>query len=81
MSKPEIIALGNPTKASWSTTVAGASGYMATAAKAITGVTAFDPAKPVMPFTHSNGANSVGSVNHCRAPAILNGKVTLPGLN
>jgi ketosteroid isomerase-like protein len=81
MSRPDIIVKGNPTKASWSTTAASASGNMATAAKAITGATAFNPALPVMPFTHSNGANSVGSVNHCRAPAILKGKVTLPGLN
>ena len=81
MSRPDIIAKGNPKTASWSTTAASASGYMATAAKAITGATAFNPALPVMPFTHSNGANSVGSVNHCRAPAILSGKVTLPGLN
>ena len=81
MSRPDIIAKGNPTKASWSTTAASASGNMATAAKAITGATAFNPLLPVMPFTHSNGANSVGSVNHCRAPAILNGNVMLPGLN
>ena len=81
MSRPDIIVKGNPTKASWSTTAASASGNMATAAKAITGATAFNPLLPVMPFTHSNGANSVGSVNHCRAPAILSGKVTLPGLN
>lgn len=81
MSRPDIIAKGNPTKASWSTTAASASGYMATASKAITGVTAFNPALPVMPFTHSNGANLVGSVNHCRAPAILSGNKTLPGLN
>jgi hypothetical protein len=81
MSKPEIIAKVNLKTASWDKTAATASGYMATAAKAITGATAFNPALPVMPFTHSNGANSVGSVNHCRAPAILNGNVTLPGLN
>jgi hypothetical protein len=82
MSKPDIIAKANLKTASWDTTGANVSGFMATAAKAITGVTAFNPALPVMPFTHSNGANSVGSVNHCRAPAILNGsKVTLPGLN
>jgi hypothetical protein len=54
---------------------------MATAARVISSAKAFNPASPVMPFTHSNGANSVGSVNHCRAPAILNGNVTLPGLN
>jgi ketosteroid isomerase-like protein len=81
MSRPDIIAKGNPKTASWSTTTASASGYMATASKTITGATAFNPALPVMPFTHANGANSVGSVNHCRAPAILSGKVTLPGLN
>jgi hypothetical protein len=81
MSKPQIIALGNPKTASWDKTAAHASGYMATAARAITGATAFDPKLPVMPFTHANGANSVGSVNHCRAPAILSGNVQLPGLN
>ena len=81
MSKPEIIAKSNLKTASWSTTAASASGYMATAAKAISGATAFNPALPVMPFTHADGANKVGSVNHCRAPAILSGKVILPGLN
>ena len=81
MSVPAIIAKGNPTTATWSTTAANASGYMATAGQAISGVTAFDPKLPVMPFTHADGANKAGSVNHCRAPAILNGKVTLPGLN
>ena len=81
MSKPEIIAKSNLKTASWDTTAASASGYMATAARAISSAKAFNPALPVMPFTHSNGANSVGSVNHCRAPAILNGNVTLPGLN
>ena len=81
MSKPEIIAKSNLKTASWDKTAATASGYMATAARAISGAKAFNPALPVMPFTHSNGGNSVGSVNHCRAPAILNGNVMLPGLN
>jgi ketosteroid isomerase-like protein len=81
MSKPEIIAKSNLKTASWDKTAASASGYMATAARVISSAKAFNPASPVMPFTHSNGANSVGSVNHCRAPAILNGNVTLPGLN
>ena len=81
MSKPEIIAKSNLKTASWDKTAASASGYMATAARAISGATAFNPALPVMPFTHSNGAASVGSVNHCRAPAILSGNKLLPGLN
>jgi len=81
MSAPAIIAKGNPSTATWSTTAANASGYMAAAGQAISGVVAFDPKLPVMPFTHADGANRAGSVNHCRAPAILNGKVTLPGLN
>ncbi len=81
MSVPAIIAKGNPKTATWDTTAAHASGYMATAGQAISNVTAFDPNLPVMPFTHADGANKAGSVNHCRAPAILNGKVTLPGLN
>ena len=81
MSKPEIIAKSNVKFASWDKTAASASGYMATAARAISGATAFNPDLPVMPFTHSNGAASVGSVNHCRAPAILSGNKLLPGLN
>ncbi len=86
MSLPAIIAKGNKTSATWTTTAANASGYnasgyLATAGQAISGVTAFDPKLPVMPFTHADGADKPGSVNHCRAPAILSGNKTLPGLN
>ena len=56
-------------------------GYMATAAMADGTATAFDIARPVMPFTHSNGAGAAGTLNHCRIPAILSGNKLLPGLN
>ena len=56
-------------------------GYMATAAQANVGVTGFDITRPVMPFTHAKGDGTAGSLNHCRAPAILNGNKLLPGLN
>ena len=81
MSKPEIIAKSNLKTASWSTTAANASGYMATAGYPSANAVVFNPALPVMPFTHADGANKLGSVNHCRAPAILSGNKILPGLN
>ncbi len=57
------------------------SGYLGVAGTALSITTAFDDARPVMPFTHANKDNAIGSVNHCRAPAILTGNKYLPGLN
>ena len=57
------------------------SGYMGVASTAVPGATAFDPLRPVMPFTHQNLANTAGSVNHCRAATIMSGTKYLPWLN
>jgi len=62
-------------------TTAFKSGYFGVAGSALTTTTAYDDTRPVMPFTHANKDNAIGSVNHCRAPAILKGTVYLPGLN
>ena len=57
------------------------SGYLGVASTAVSGATAFDPLRPVMPFTHQNLANTAGSVNHCRAATIMSGTKYLPWLN
>ena len=62
------------------TTKAGyETGYMATAANMTD--TVYNPALPVMPFTHANLTKAAGSVNHCRSGAIQTGNNLLPGLN
>jgi len=74
LSAPEVIAKSKATNPAGFVT-----GYMAEASK-MTGKV-FNIARPVMPFTHTDGANTAGSLNHCRAPAILSGDKLLPGLN
>jgi len=73
MSDPAVIVLSAKTHKAGYTT-----GYLATQSHATDGVTAFEPSRPVMPFTHANAA---GDLNHCRAAYIPTGKKLLPGLN
>lgn len=77
MIDPAIIAKSTATNPAGFTT-----GYMGVASTAVSGATAFDPLRPVMPFTHQNLANTAGSVNHCRAATIMSGATKyLPWLN
>jgi len=76
MSTPANIKLTGvnvTTKAGYET------GVMATAVNMTD--TVYNPALPVMPFTHANLAKTAGSVNHCRSGAIQAGNALLPGLN
>ena len=75
MSDPAIIVKSKATNPAGFVT-----GYLATAGKALTSATAYDPTLPVMPWTHSNGTNTAGSLNHCRAANILSGAYPLQGL-
>jgi hypothetical protein len=85
MQAPATIAKSNVTNPAF-----GVTGYLGTADKATfdTAIApgtlinaAFDSVRPVSPFTHALAANTVGSVNHCRAANVLGGAKALPGLN
>ena len=85
MQNPATIAKANVTNPAF-----GITGYLATAANATFDAAiapgtlinaAFDSVRPVNPFTHANGANTAGSVNHCRVANVLSGAKALPGLN
>jgi len=61
--------------------VANNAAFLPTFNTAINGLisAAFDPARPVNPFTHEKAAG--GFLNHCRVPAVSGGAKALPALN
>ena len=75
-SNPAQISAVNVSNANFGTT-----GYLGTAlgATAPSTTAAWDPARPVNPFTHELGAG--GDLNHCRVPTVPNGSKALPALN
>ena len=86
MKDPAIIAKANKTP----TNLGATTGYLGTAENATYDSAiapgtlvnaAFDPLRPVSPFTHADKTNKVGTVNHCRVANVLISKPAVPGLN